>query len=147
MEILCAVIMAFAAVISCGAPYLAFWMSVVAFAILFATKLDAKKEQKGLDFGQEWDYDTASKEYHRKQYEANQSRDTKMQRAAARLAAKYRPKVLSKIASGQETVWVFTGSYGEDFTFRRFFAEYLQCGPITNVFPFFLEVKVKDFVM
>lgn len=147
MEILCAVIMAFAAVISCGAPYLAFWMSVVAFAILFATKLDAKKEQKGLDFGQEWDYDTASKEYHRKQYEANQSRDTKMQRAAARLAAKHRPRVLSKIASGQQTVWVFTGFYGENFTFRKFFTQYLQCGPITNVFPFVLEFKVKDFVM
>lgn len=147
MEIFCVVLVAFAAVIACGAPYLAFCMSVVAFCILFATKMDRKKEQNGLDFGQEWDYDSASQEYYRKQDETSKTHDAKMQRAAARLAAKNRPKVLSKIASGQQRVWVFTGFYGEDFTFRRFFTQYLQCGPITNVFPFFLEFKVKDFVM
>lgn len=146
MEIFCIVIVVFALFISVGAPYLAFLMCVIAFSILLFTKLD-KKEEKALDFGQEWDYDTASKEYYRKQHESDKSHDAKMKMAAARLAAKNRPKVLSKIASGQKTVLVFTGSYGEDFTFRRFFAEYLQCGPITNVFPFFLEVKVKDFVM
>jgi hypothetical protein len=146
MKIFCIVIVVFALFISVGAPYLAFLMCVIAFSILLFTKLD-KKEEKALDFGQEWDYDSASQEYYRKQDETSKKHDAKMQRAAARLAAKNRPKVLSKIASGQQRVWVFTGFYGEDFTFRRFFTQYLQCGPITNVFPFFLEFKVKDFVM
>jgi hypothetical protein len=146
MEIFCVVLVAFAAVIACGAPYLAFCMSVVAFCILFATKMDRKKEQNGLDFGQEWDYDTASKAYYRKQAETSKSHDTKMKIAATKFAAKHRSRVLSKIASGQRTVWLFS-RYAEDCTFRRYLRQYLQCGELYNGLLFCLEVKVKDFVM
>ena len=145
MEIFCIVIVVFALFISVGAPYLAFLMCVIAFSILLFTKLD-KKEEKALDFGQEWDYDTASQEYYRKQAETSKSHDTKMKIAATKFAAKHRSRVLSKIASGQRTVWLFS-RYAKDCTFRRYLRQYLQCGELYNGLPFCLEVKVKDFVM
>jgi hypothetical protein len=145
MENFCVLLVAFATVIACNAPYLAFCISIVAFCVLFATKMDRKKEQIGLDFGQELDYTTASKLCYTKIRKDIESYELRLKRAASQIAEKQRQKILAKIASGETNVWVFVGRYSENLVFRRFLEHSLQCGELEYCCPCFLSVKAKDY--
>ena len=126
-----------------ASPLYAYFLLFMACIIGFYAILDRKSDQNGLDFGQELDYDTASKMCYEKMKREKDIHRIDIAKKAAVIAEKKRYKVLSKIASGQRRVGVYAGWLAGDSNFRVEFEKAMGCGYITEVCGPFLIFEIK----
>lgn len=126
-------------------PCVAYCMVLTAFILLLYQSMNQENsEQNGLDFGQELDYDTASKMCRKKIADNADKEDYQLRLLANRIVEKNKAKILSKMAKGSYEVNFYVGLYPDTAKFKRYVREALGCGDVyASFYPFCLKVYAK----